>query len=258
MVSLAPAQSVTPQITRGSLSEIKGLPNVYLNILDEKKRNEVLIEIYKDPPGQLEPVFSTDQADFQIAFLNQPKSEGGSAKFDLSRIEPNWIDGDHRGRMIAYARSKDGGLRIVWVDEKGEKDPTKAMRNFLKSLSKVKREEGVIAGQSSQLELPAQTGAAQSEQVEPMNTALKPTILYRERAIYTDRARDEKVSGNVVLSVVFGADGKIRNIRVIRGLPFGLTDNAIQATLKIRFKPAMKDGKPVSVRGTLEFTFSLY
>jgi TonB family protein len=160
--------------------------------------------------------------------------------------------------MIAFGSSKDGNLRIVWVDEKSEKDPARAIRNFLKALSKAKKEGGVIAGSGGQLALSAQTGAPQSGQVEPMGTLLRPTILYREKARYTDEARNEKVSGNVVLGVVFGADGKIKDIRVIRGLPFGLTDNAIQAALKIRFKPAMKNGQPVSVRGLLEFSFSLY
>jgi TonB family protein len=257
-LSRAFAQSAAPNITLGSLSEIKGLPNVYLNIRDEKKLDEVLIEIYKDPRGQLAPVYSADQADFQIAFVNQPQSGSGSAKFDPNRIEPNWIGGDHRGRMIVYGRSKDGNLRIVWVDEKGEKDPVKAIRNFLKALSKVKRQEGDLTGRSSQLKLSAQTGATQPGRIEPMSMVLKPTILYRERATYTDQARNEKVNGVVVLAVVFGADGKIQNIRVIRGLPYGLTDNAIQAALRIRFKPAMKNGQPVSVRGVLEFSFSLY
>jgi len=50
---------------------------------------------------------------------------------------------------------------------------------------------------------------------------------------------------------------KITDIKVVRGLPHGLNENAIEATKKIRFKPAVKDGKPVSVRGQLEFTFIL-
>ena len=60
------------------------------------------------------------------------------------------------------------------------------------------------------------------------------------------------------MSVVFGVDGQISDVRVIRGLPYGLTQKAIEATRKIRFEPAMKDGQPVSVRGELEFQFKLY
>ena len=41
-------------------------------------------------------------------------------------------------------------------------------------------------------------------------------------------------------------------------MPYGLTAQALIAMQKIKFKPAMKDGKPVSVRGMLEFSFNLY
>jgi TonB family protein len=93
--------------------------------------------------------------------------------------------------------------------------------------------------------------------IEPMTANLKPTILYKEKAKYTLDARNNGIEGTVVLNVVFTADGRITSIRVIRGLPDGLTEKAIEAALKIRFNPAVKNGVPVSVRGKLEFTFAL-
>lgn len=83
-------------------------------------------------------------------------------------------------------------------------------------------------------------------------------ILYKEKAKYTEEARQNKVQGTVVLSAVFTSDGRIQSIRVVRGLPDGLTEKAIEAAQKIRFKPAEKNGAPVTVRGQLEFTFNLY
>jgi protein TonB len=94
--------------------------------------------------------------------------------------------------------------------------------------------------------------------VEPMSASLRPTILYKEKAKYTEEARQNKIQGTVVLNVVFTADGRITNIRVVRGLPDGLTEKAIEAAQRIRFNPAVKSGVPVSVRGNLEFTFNLY
>jgi TonB family protein len=91
-----------------------------------------------------------------------------------------------------------------------------------------------------------------------MSDKLKPTILYREKAKYTEEARLHKVEGTVVLNIVFGADGRIHDIRTVRGLPDGLTETSIEAAQKIRFQPAILNGKPVSVRATLEFTFNLY
>jgi TonB family protein len=92
----------------------------------------------------------------------------------------------------------------------------------------------------------------------PMSASLRPTKMYMEKPKYTEEARRNKVEGTVVLSVVFTADGRISNIRVLNGLPYGLTGKAIEAAQKIRFQPAVQNGKPVSVRGTLEFKFNTY
>jgi len=81
--------------------------------------------------------------------------------------------------------------------------------------------------------------------------------LYKEKAGYTQEARDRGIEGVVILEVVFRADGKLTGIKVHRGLPNGLTEKAIEAAQKIRFDPAMKNGVPVSVRGNIEFSFSL-
>jgi hypothetical protein len=93
---------------------------------------------------------------------------------------------------------------------------------------------------------------------EEMSPSLKPTILRKEKAAYTPEAREKGVEGTVVLSVVFPAHFPIpRVLRVIRGLPYGLTTEAVSAALRMRFHPAMKDGVPVNVRGNVEFDFKL-
>ena len=86
----------------------------------------------------------------------------------------------------------------------------------------------------------------------------RPTILYREKGQYTSMARDHMTEGMVIMAVVFAANEKITGVRVLRELPYGLTAQALIAMQKIRFKPAMKDGKPISMRVNLEFGFNLY
>jgi TonB family protein len=106
-----------------------------------------------------------------------------------------------------------------------------------------------------------QDGAAESEtgtgSQQTKKTYQRPRITYREKANYTPEARKNKIQGKVVLNVVFGADGKIGDIRVERGLPDGLTEEAIKVARRIRFEPAMRDGKPVSDRGKIEYSFRL-
>lgn len=98
---------------------------------------------------------------------------------------------------------------------------------------------------------------ATAETVYDATASELPKITYREQADYTPEAREKKIEGKVRLSVVFGADGKIKAIRVASGLPYGLTEEAIDAARRIRFEPAMKDGKPVNVRVSMEFSFRM-
>ncbi|MBI3949447.1 MAG: TonB family protein [Acidobacteria bacterium] len=65
-----------------------------------------------------------------------------------------------------------------------------------------------------------------------------PQILSRPRPDWTEEAKRDHVQGDVVLSAVFGADGVVREIRVIRGLGYGLDEKAVEAVQKIQFLPA--------------------
>ena len=86
----------------------------------------------------------------------------------------------------------------------------------------------------------------------------KARVLSKPEPSYTESARRAQVTGTVVLRAVFAADGGVRNILVIEGLPNGLTERAIAAARLIRFTPAMIDGKAVSMFIQLEYNFNLY
>jgi len=104
---------------------------------------------------------------------------------------------------------------------------------------------------------PLPSSSANPESTAARSTS-RPTILSRPRAEYTEKARRNQVNGVVVLRALFTADGKVTEIEVIRGLPDGLTEKAIEAARKIRFNPAIKDGVAVSVRLSVEYSFSTY
>src|SRR5215475_14685544 len=70
-------------------------------------------------------------------------------------------------------------------------------------------------------------------------SSLRPKIIYREKAKYTEEARDNYTHGTVLMNVVFRSDGSISDKRVVIGLPYGLTEMAIDAVGKIRFEPAI-------------------
>jgi TonB family protein len=75
---------------------------------------------------------------------------------------------------------------------------------------------------------------------------------------YPPGANQKQLRGLVILRVVFAADGKVKNIEVLRDLPGGFTEKAIEAAKKIKFIPATKDGKFVSMWMQLEYNFNLY
>lgn len=86
----------------------------------------------------------------------------------------------------------------------------------------------------------------------------KARLGMKPEPVYTERARREQVTGTVILKVVFTSAGNVSNIRLVSGLPFGLTEQAIDAAKKIKFIPAMKDGHYVSMWMQLEYNFNLY
>ncbi len=86
----------------------------------------------------------------------------------------------------------------------------------------------------------------------------KVRVLSKPEPNYTGAAREAEVEGTVVLRAIFAADGKVKNILVLSLLPFGLTAQSINAARKIKFEPATKDGRPVSMALQLEYNFNLY
>jgi len=86
----------------------------------------------------------------------------------------------------------------------------------------------------------------------------KARLLLKPEPQYTEEARKNQVSGTVMLRVVFSSAGEVVQIRAVRTLPFGLTERAIAAAHQIKFVPAVKGGRPVSVHMQLEYNFNLY
>lgn len=84
----------------------------------------------------------------------------------------------------------------------------------------------------------------------------KLQILSKPRPSYTNDARFSGTSGIVILLVVFGSDGTLQFIAPRISLPNGLTAEAIAAAKKIKFKPAIKDARPISVFAQIEYSFS--
>jgi TonB family protein len=106
-----------------------------------------------------------------------------------------------------------------------------------------------------------------SEVFEALSTAPQPRIRQGEKVTaasivrqdvphYPEEARREHIQGNVVLHVIVGTNGAVKNIELVSGDP-GLTDAAIEAVKQWKYKPTLLDGKPVEVDTLITVTFRL-
>jgi Flp pilus assembly protein TadD len=86
----------------------------------------------------------------------------------------------------------------------------------------------------------------------------KARVLRKPEPQYTDAARKSQTTGTVVLRCIFGANGRVFGFHVVYGLPDGLTEMSIRAARQIKFIPATKDGRPVSMWMELQYNFNLY
>jgi len=86
-----------------------------------------------------------------------------------------------------------------------------------------------------------------------------PSCIICPYPIYTDEARQTKMQGTVTLRVLVGTDGRASEIRVIRGVGFGLDERAAQTVHGWKFKPARDTSQsPVAAWITVEAVFRLF
>jgi TonB family protein len=82
-------------------------------------------------------------------------------------------------------------------------------------------------------------------------------ITYKPSPNYTQEARNLQLQGEVLLEVVFAANGQLHVSRVVRGLGHGLDEAAIAAANKIQFKPALREGTPIDSTAVVHVVFEL-
>lgn len=83
-------------------------------------------------------------------------------------------------------------------------------------------------------------------------------ITSKPRPPYNNLARLKETQGTVTLRVTFLANGEIGKIRVVEGLPNGLSEQAIIAAMNIKFKPARKNRIPYTVTRKIQYNFTIY
>jgi TonB family protein len=85
-----------------------------------------------------------------------------------------------------------------------------------------------------------------------------PIPIVTPEAEFSDEARRNKYQGICMISIIVDARGYPQDPRILRALGMGLDEKAIEAVQRYRFKPALKDGKPVASIITVAVNFRLY
>ncbi|HEV2578593.1 MAG TPA: M56 family metallopeptidase [Acidobacteriaceae bacterium] len=85
-----------------------------------------------------------------------------------------------------------------------------------------------------------------------------PVAIYAPDPEYTEAARKAKLSGNVIVSLVVDSDGEPQNVRVARGLGNELDEKAVGAVQQYKFKPATRNGEPVSTYLNIAVNFQIF
>jgi TonB family protein len=79
----------------------------------------------------------------------------------------------------------------------------------------------------------------------------------RAEPVYTELARKARVQGIVIIEAIIDRNGNVTDARVLKPLPMGLDQQALDAVRKWKFKPGTLNGQPVPVIYNLTVNFRL-
>lgn len=108
-----------------------------------------------------------------------------------------------------------------------------------------------FANESVSTEAPKKKAVAADAPDTPVN------ILDKPKPEYTAEGRSLKLEGDVVLDMIFKADGTVHVNRVVSGLGHGLDESAVRAAQQIKFKPAKRDGQSVDFPARVRIEFRM-
>ena len=106
-------------------------------------------------------------------------------------------------------------------------------------------------GDQAAADAPKKKAASTEGATTPVN------ILDKPKPEYTADGRSMKLEGDVVIDMVFLANGTVQVNRVVSGLGHGLDEAASRAAQQIKFKPAKRDGQPVDFPARVRIEFRL-
>lgn len=105
--------------------------------------------------------------------------------------------------------------------------------------------------------LPTASGAPPSNLVWVSPGVLRGFLVDDPAPIYPPAARDNHIQGRVVLALTIDKNGTTRDIRVLTSPDQALTDSAVAAVSRWRYRPYQLNGSAIEVQSEVEVNFVL-
>jgi protein TonB len=94
--------------------------------------------------------------------------------------------------------------------------------------------------------------------LEPPGESVEPAVVVEKvDPPYPEPAIRAQIEGSVVLDIGIDETGRVTDVQVARGLPFGLSEAAAQAVRQWRYRPARSSEGPIPSRKTVRILFTL-
>jgi len=105
---------------------------------------------------------------------------------------------------------------------------------------------------------PVQTASVREGDVVDVNDLdTVPHALAAIRPLYSPIAQRQRVEGTVLLTALISETGQVLDVKVLKGVGFGLDEAASRAMKATRFSPGLKEGKRVKTWYPQQITFKL-
>lgn len=111
--------------------------------------------------------------------------------------------------------------------------------------------------ETSQVKSGEETGKSQEQIYDIGGDVLPPKLIHVVEPQFNPKSEEVYVSGTIKIQIVITKNGGVKNPKVLAGKNERQDKAATDAVLQWRFKPASREGEPVSVRATVEVNFHL-
>lgn len=219
--------------------------------------------VYAD--GVVYTIYSLDDGNPRKAMKNGIDGVSGHLRWDANSMQDVTHD-NFAGKQFFAIHSLGGTVQVFATDKHyyrfqavGAPASDPRVQQFFSSLLLGPDLEGIEVTDGPGIPWEPPSGSVNEAQIYTSNLVdRKALLIMKLEPSYTDEARNSKTTGTVVLRAVFSARGTVTDIVTMSALPDGLTERAIESVKKIKFIPAVKDGKYVSTPMQFEFNFALY